>query len=134
MKRLLLLSLSVAALAVAGCSPARGYCAAQAECDSEQARFVGVDRVGEDNDSEDVCVAEQEGTLRALRANEEDVCHEQADALETYMACVAQTFAEDEKDACDALVFGNSNPCEDELRDLIDATSDSGDDCSANER
>lgn len=134
MMRLLLL-VPAALLAASGCSPARGFCAAQAECDAFEAQFpFGFDRVGEDNDSENVCVAEQEGTLRTLRANEEDVCRAQADALERYMACVANVYFEDEKDACDGLVFSNDNPCDDELDDLFDAINDAEDDCSPNER
>jgi hypothetical protein len=120
-----------AALAVA-CSPIRGYCEAAAECDDFEARLL--DPVGEDNDSADVCVAQNEGVLRALRANEEDVCREQADIWEAYMACVAETFGKDEKDACDGFVFSADNPCDDELDDFFKIVREAGDDCSPLER
>lgn len=126
--------------AALGCtSPSRGYCAAAAECDEREAVL---DPVGEDNDSLEVCVANQDGFLRTLRANEEQRCQDAANAWEAYMACVAQVYAEDEGDACDGFrggvlngLLGNSsdNPCEDELTDFGEIAQDLGDDCSPNE-
>jgi hypothetical protein len=133
MKRLLLLFLLST---LVGCiNPARGFCEAAAECDDLEARFpFGLDVVGEDNDSVDVCTVEQTGNLRALRANEERVCFELADAQERYMACVAEVYYRDPRDACDGLVRFNNNPCDDELDDFFDALRDADDDCSPNER
>lgn len=128
-----------AALGAAGCTPARTYCEAQAECDDLQARPpLGLDLVGADNDSVDVCVANVDGTLATLRANEEAICQEAAQAYEIYMACVARVFTDEPGDACDALSLplpfgGRSNPCDDELDDYFDALGDAGDDCSPNE-
>lgn len=121
--------------AALGCtSPSRGYCAAAAECDDGEGPFAVsiLDPVGEDNDSLEVCVANQDGFLRTLRANEEERCQDAASAWETYMACVAQVYAEDEDDACDGFRV-QDNPCEDELTDFGEIFQDLGDDCSPNE-
>jgi hypothetical protein len=103
-----------------GClfSPSRGFCQAAGECDDDNASVFlgGFDIVGPSDDSIEVCVAQQDGFLRQLRANEEKACHEAADA-------------------CDGLrspAF-NSNPCDDELDDFQDALRDADGDCSANE-
>ena len=124
-------SFAIAAIA-AGCSPVRGYCAAAAECNDFEA--ILLDFVGESNDSDDVCVADNEGLLRALRANEEDGCLDEAVATEQYFACVADVFARDEGDACDGFTFDDQrNPCFAKLDDVIDLRSDNDDTCSAGE-
>jgi hypothetical protein len=136
MKRIPLFALvPLAAIAVtAACSPVGGYCEAAAECDDREAQFLGLDPVGESNDSVNVCVAQSEGVIRTLRANEEEGCQEEADALLAYYACVADTFRADPRDACDGLVFDpDRNPCFDELDDFFDSAGDNGDDCSPNE-
>ncbi len=116
----------------AACNPVAGFCAAAAECDDFEA--ILLDSVGESNDSDEVCTAGNEGLLRTLRANEEEGCHEEAAATEAYFACVADTFALDEKDACDGFVISeDKNPCFAELDDVIDLRSDNGDSCSAGE-
>jgi hypothetical protein len=143
MSYLLPLAVSVAAaLGLGGCSNARGFCAAAGECDRETASVFlgGNDTVGSSNDSVDVCVAQEEGYLRALRANEEKACSQAADAWDAYMACVAQAYADDGADgACDALsnpVLIDNHPCDGELNDYGDALRDAnnGGDCSATEK
>lgn len=128
--------IALIALAIApACSPVRGYCEASAECDDREAGPpFGRDFVGESNDSVGVCIADEEGTIRVLRANEEDGCQEEADARLAYFACVADTYGGDPGDACDALVFNaDRNPCFNELDDFFDAAVDNGNDCSPNE-
>lgn len=128
--------MAIAAVASASaCSPVRGYCEAAAECDDREAGLpFGRDFVGESNDSVNVCVANEEGFIRTLRANEEDGCQQEADARLAYFACVADTYRADPGDACDGLVFDQDrNPCFSELDDFFDASSDNGDDCSPNE-
>lgn len=117
---------------LAGCSPVGGYCAAAAECDDFEA--ILLDEVGESNDSDEVCVANNEGLLRTLRANEEDGCFEEAAATERWFACVADTYGRDEGDACDGFTFNDDrNPCFDELDDMLDLRADNGDNCSPGE-
>lgn len=130
----LLMALSITGvLAVASaCSPVRGYCEAAAECDDFEAFLL--DPVGESNDSDEVCVAQTEGLLRALRANEEEGCFEEARLREQYFACVADTYYRDRGDACDGFILDQDrNPCFGELDDLIDQSQDNGDDCSSGE-
>lgn len=106
----------------------RGYCAAHADCERD---FFGInipDEAGNENDSVDVCSANKQGDLNALRANEEPKCHEYADALEVFFACIGSEFA-DSNDGCDVL----DDECKDELDDVSDALNDIGDDCSSNE-
>lgn len=101
---------------VAGCSPTRGYCEASADCDD----FVfGIDSSGDADDDVAVCSANVDGTLAALRANEEEECQEFANALEAYFACASNAFAGGE-DGCDAI----SEECEDELEDAGEASED----------
>ena len=125
-------SACVAACVLPACSPVRGFCSAAAECDDLEAGFF--DFVGESNDSDEVCVAQNEGLLRALRANEEEDCFEEARLQEEWMACVADTFANDPDDACDGFVVDQDrNPCFGELDDLDDQRADNDNDCNANE-
>ena len=115
-------------VAAAGCSSTRGYCEASSDCDSEVFGFE-VDDAGDAEDSVGVCTANQDARLSALRANEEDECHEVANALDAYFACVANEFAGGE-DGCDAV----NDECDDELEDFQDAQADiNGDECSASE-
>ena len=127
--------------AFAGCSNARGFCAAAGECDEEIASLFlgGNDSVGSSNDSVEVCVAQQDGYLRSLRANEEAECSEAAEAWDAYMGCVATVFGQEGVDeACDALanpLVVDNHPCDAELDDYQDAMrdADNGQDCSQNE-
>ncbi len=111
------------------CSPARGFCEAHADCSRD---FFGIeipDEAGSAPDSVEVCVVNQEGRVRALRANEEEECHRAADALEIFMACVGDAFGR-EGDGCDAL----EDNCEDERDDFQDALQElSGNECTQNE-
>lgn len=133
--------LGAALLTVAGCSNARGFCAAAGECDDDVASLFlgGNDSVGSSDDSIEVCVAQQDGWLRALRANEEPECAEAAVAWDAYMACVGGVFAQEGVDeACDALanpLVVNNHPCDGELDDYYDAMrdADNGEDCSQSE-
>lgn len=127
--------------ALAGCSRAGGFCAAAGECDAEIASVFlgGNDSVGASDDSINVCVAQQDGFVRGLRANEEPECGEMAAAWEAYMDCVARVFANEGVDeACDALanpLIVDNHPCDAELDDFQDAQrdADNGQDCSASE-
>lgn len=133
--------LLLALAALAGCSNARGFCAAAGECDDEVASLFlgGNDSVGSSDDSIEVCVAQQDGYLRSLRANEEPECSEAAAAWDAYMACVATVFANEGTDeACEALanpLVVDNHPCDGELDDYQDAMrdADGGGDCSAGE-
>ena len=133
--------LLLALLTLTGCSNARGFCTAAGECDNEIAGFFfgGNDSVGSSDDTIEVCVAQQDGYLRALRANEEPECSEAAAAWDAYMACVATVFANEGVDeACDALanpLAVDNHPCDGELDDYQDAMRDADDgrDCSQSE-
>lgn len=137
--RALAAGLPLALVVLVGCSNARGFCAAAGECDAEVAALGGFDSVGSSDDSIEVCVASQDGYLRALRANEEPECAEAAAAWDTYMACVATVYANEGTDeACDALtnpLLVDNHPCDGELDDYFDALgdADNGEDCSASE-
>jgi len=129
MNRLLVCAIPTALVVLAGCSPARGFCEAHADCERD---FFGVDipdQSGDADDSIGVCIANQEGFVAALRANEEDECQAAANAYEIFMACIADEFAKDD-DGCDVL----EDECEDERDDLNDAIGDiDGNECSSNE-
>ncbi len=87
------------------------------------------DAAGDADDSVNVCTAQQEGQLRALRANEEEECQEAANAFEIFMACIGAEFREND-DGCE--VFDDE--CEDERDDLNDALSEiDGNECSSSE-
>jgi hypothetical protein len=126
--------IGVCAVTPACFSPARGFCAAAAECDEDSVSIpFGFDAVGESDDSIEVCVQDNEGFVRALRANEEPECLDAANAWDRYMACVSQQFAEGED--CDP--FRNpalgENPCDAELDDFADALNEANGDCSSGE-
>jgi hypothetical protein len=126
--RALLVSALVGGLASA-CSPARGFCEAHADCEREFLGVVIPDAAGDADDSVDVCTVEQEGRIRALRANEERECRDAADKLEIYMACIGAAFA-DNPDGCEVI----EDECDDELDDLNDALARiDGNECSSNE-
>ena len=130
MRYLLLLLLLLPLLPA--CSPVGSYCQAQADCDEGG---LTIDAVGNGDDSVGVCVAQTNGTLRTLRANKEGVCADEADALEKYMACAADVYGKNRRDACEPFrlhVFGISNgnnPCDNELGDLINAQQADGGRC-----
>jgi hypothetical protein len=138
--RVLTLALPCAALLAVGCTSSRGYCDAAADCEREILGVEIPDDAGNDDDSAAVCAARQDGTLAALRANEEPECAALADALERFHACVAAGYARD-GDGCDALYGGNEpqlteadGPCNDEFDDVVDARNDiNGDECSSQE-
>jgi hypothetical protein len=112
-----------------GCSPARGFCEAHADCDREFLGIVIPDAAGDADDSLAVCTLEQEGRIRALRANEEAECQEAAEKMEVYMACIGAAFGEN-PDGCDVL----EDDCGDELDDMNDALADiDGNECSSSE-
>ena len=120
--------------AVGACDPVPTYCNAMADCDNFEAQFpLGLDQVGQDNDSVNVCVADNQGLLRQLRANEEKICAQQADHYQIYMACAADAYSKDPSDDCNVLEFGNNNPCHDELSDFLNDLQDAGDNCSPSE-
>jgi hypothetical protein len=126
--RLILVSALAGGLASA-CSPARGYCEAHADCEREFIGIVIPDAAGDADDSVGVCVVEQEGRVRALRANEEKECQEAADKLEIYMACIGAEFSNN-PDGCEVI----EDDCDDELDDLNDALREiDGNECSSNE-
>ena len=84
-------------------------------------------------------MAQQDGFLRSLRANEEPECAEAATAWDAYMACVARVFADEGVgEACEALanpMVVDNHQCDGELDDYQDALrdADNGGDCSASE-
>ena len=114
-----------------GCSPARGFCEAHADCEREFLFGIIIpDQSGNEPDSVDVCVANNEGALRSLRANEEPVCHKVADSYEIYMACIGNAFAKD-NDGCNVL----EDDCEDEFDDYADDLKDiDNNECSSREK
>jgi hypothetical protein len=100
---------------------ARTHCAKRAQCLSEE------QDVDLQSDSVDVCVAEYDGYIAALRANEEPECQALADAQVAFDLCRASLDCND--------YFDDNNvkdACKDQLDDLQDAFNDvSGDECSA---
>jgi hypothetical protein len=117
-------ALAGAACALACTSAARGFCQAAAVCDAED---TPEDRVGESEDSVDVCTKSTEGQLATLRANEEPACKEAADRIEVYYRCVESKAAEGEE--CAGLRTENDNECVTELKAAREALVDAGDDC-----
>jgi hypothetical protein len=119
------------ALALVGActSPARGFCEAHADCERDFLGVVIPDLAGDADDSVDVCTVQQDGSVQALRANEEEECQVAAEKLEIFMACIATEFADD-NDGCDVL----ESKCEDERDDVNDALDDiDGNECNSNE-
>lgn len=125
----LLLAALLASGLVGACSPARGFCEANADCRREILGVEIPDSAGSADDSIAVCTANQEGQVRALRANEELECRAAADAIEAFQACIGAAFA-DNTDGCEVL----DEDCDDERDDMNDALEDiDGDECSAGE-
>ncbi|HEY4220981.1 MAG TPA: hypothetical protein VGO62_06555 [Myxococcota bacterium] len=134
-RHLSLLPLAAGLLGLAACSsPIAGYCQAAAECNKFDINFEVLDTVGDDDDSERVCEADQNGQLAALRANTEDKCHVEADDWEKFTACVADKFNADHGSACDLMTVGSDNPCHGELNNWLDSVNDAGDRCSENQQ
>ena len=100
---------------------ARSHCAKRAQCLSEE------QDVDLESDSIDVCVAEYDGYIAALRANEEPECQALADAQVAFDACRAGLDCNDYFDDNDV-----KDACKDQYDDLQDAFDDvSGDECLA---
>lgn len=106
----------LALMSLSGCL-AQSYCTRAAECAD--------DPPGEDFVA--VCQARYEGTLNALRANKEDVCHEVARAKEAFDSCRTQL------DGCRDFNRGAGGDydgeCENERDDYIDALQDAENEC-----
>jgi hypothetical protein len=131
MTRVTVLSLLCAAAALSGCSVTNGFCAAAADCSKFEVQFpLGLDEVGDDDDSQDVCVAQEQGFLDELRANQETACHELADSWEKFMACAADAYGQDTGDACRVMSRGSDNPCHGELNNFFEDAQNIGDKCS----
>jgi len=125
----LLVAAGALALVGACTSSARGLCEAHADCERDFLGVVIPDLSGDADDSVDVCTVQQEGSVQALRANEEEECQIAADKIELFMACIATEFADD-PDGCDVL----ETKCEDERDDVNDALDDiDGNECNSNE-
>lgn len=123
------LALLAPVLTASGCSSSRGFCEASADCDAE-IFGVAIDAAGSADDDVAVCIANQDGQTAALRANEEEACHDVANARDAYFACVGSEFAGGSNDGCDAV----NDDCDNELDDLQDALQEiDGDECSQNE-
>ncbi|MBM4282025.1 MAG: hypothetical protein FJ137_15120 [Deltaproteobacteria bacterium] len=121
--RLAFVAVAVATLVVVGCSGGRAYCSKEAQCLAEE------EDVELESDSVGVCVAQYDGNIAALRANEEPECQVLADAIVAADACRASLDCNDFFDAADY-----QDACEDELDDLQDALNDVDDGrCSAQE-
>jgi hypothetical protein len=106
----LLLSL-VVVVVVAGCT-AQNVCNRTAQCLDEEADTEL------EPDSTAVCIAQFDGRIEALRANEEDDCHVLADAVIALANCQAGL-------DCDDFVEADlGGKCDDQLDDLEDAQED----------
>lgn len=113
------LSLSACFVVVTGCT-AQAACNKEAECQNEEN-----DRELE-ADSTAVCVEQVNGSLAALRANDEEDCQVLADAFEAFLSCKAGLKCDDyfEDDL--------GGECDDQIDDLQDAQEDvSGFECTA---
>ncbi len=111
-------------------SPAKGYCAASADCDRELIPGIIIpDAASDADDSVAVCTAVQQGQINAFKANVEPSCQKVADKMSDYFTCIGAAFAE-EKDGCDVL----EDECSDERDDWQDALDDvDGDECTSTE-
>ncbi len=102
------------------CSTAEQFCGKRTQCLSEE------QDIELEADSTRVCVAEYEGNLAALNANEEDDCHTLAAAELALDNCRSWL------DCDDFLEADLGGKCDDQLDDLQDAFDDiSGLECSA---
>lgn len=99
----------------------RSVCAKRAQCLSEE-RDTDLE-----SDSTAVCVAEYDGYIASLRANEEPECQALADAQVAFDLCQASLDCNDYFDDDDV-----KDACKDQLDDLKDAIDDvSNNECSA---
>lgn len=127
--RLFLAPLGLALVGTIGCSSSRGFCEAHADCEREFIGIVIPDQAGNEPDDVAVCMANNDGFVASLRANEEPECQEVAEKYEIYMACIGNEFANND-DGCEVL----DEDCDDELDDYQDALNDvDGNECSAGE-
>lgn len=119
--RLVAVGVALAPLSVGvGCT-AEQVCTREAQCLAEE------EDVDLESDSTNVCVAEYNGRIGALRANEEPECHALADALVAFDVCRASLDCNDYFDDADV-----EDACEDQFDDLKKAFDDvNGDECSA---
>lgn len=94
-------------------------------CPSVPASFCAkADECAEDPPGDDfpaICTVQVQGDLDALRANDEEECHEVAEAKEILMACLTNLTCGDLND----VDYGGE--CEDERDDYLDAFSDADD-------
>jgi hypothetical protein len=105
------LCLALCGLCAVGCTRvADGYCRAAGACD------IGLDGVGESDDSVAVCIEREEGALRSLRRNDEPECLDAADKYEAYLVCAGASYAKD-ADGCVAI----GEACAQELVDANNA-------------
>ncbi|MDP2346057.1 MAG: hypothetical protein Q8O67_34285 [Deltaproteobacteria bacterium] len=99
---------------------ASSFCNKRAQCLEEE------ENIDLEDDSTRVCVAEYEGALNALFANEEEDCHTLANAQLALDNCRSGL------DCDDFLESDLGGKCDDQLDDLEDAFEDiSGFQCSA---
>jgi hypothetical protein len=104
--------------AVPACTPARSYCQKQAQClDEEQ-------DVQLESDSVNVCIAEYDGQIATLNANEEPECRILAQAILDFDACRASLDCND---------FFDDNDIEDACGDQRDALNDAFEDVNGDE-
>jgi hypothetical protein len=103
------------------CTNGRTYCTKEAQCLEED------QDVTLESDSVAVCIAQYDGRIAALRANEEPECQVLADAVIAVDLCRAGLDCNDFFDANDV-----NDACEKQLDDLDDALEDVDDGrCSA---
>lgn len=111
----------VAAIVGGTACTSRSVCAKRAQCLAEE------QDTELESDSLAVCIAEYDGDIAALRANEEPECQAFADAKIAFDLCQASLDCNDYFDEDDV-----KDACKDQLDDLQDAFDDiNGDECSA---
>lgn len=111
----------VSVLGLVSCTAGDVYCSKEAQCLAEEQKLEL------ESDSVGVCVAQYNGNIAALRANEEPECQIYADALVAVDRCRAGLDCNDFFDANDF-----NDACADEIDDLQDAARDVDDGrCSA---
>lgn len=108
----LLASLSLAAVVTSSACTSQNLCSKQAQCLSEE------EDIDLEADSTSVCVAEFDGQIAALRANEEDDCQKLADATVALAACKSGLKCDDFFEA------DLGGECDDQLDDFEDARND----------
>ncbi len=119
-----LLVLTCGALWLAACSTSgQSYCQLAAECDEDLPFFgIPIDGVGNSDDSVAVCAADTDGYLGSLRQNQEQVCHDLANAYDAWIACIAAEDAD-----CDAWY---DDECEREREDIQELRDDADNRCN----